>query len=78
MSIIGDHLRDDSCRGMYGPGSTEKVEEIMRLAGLLATARVRRYVYNQGLAQVETKVGVEKRVKNATESLRNYVTDALK
>lgn len=78
MSLIGDRLNNDSCRGMYGPSPTEKVDEIMRLAGLLATARVRRYVYNQGLAQVETKVGVEKRVKNATEALRNYVTDALK
>lgn len=30
MSIIGDHLRDDSCRGMYGPTPEEERDALRK------------------------------------------------
>lgn len=78
MSLVSDHLTDDSCRGMYGPTPEEKVAEAMRLANLLATARVRRYVFNAGLSQVETKASTDKRVNKAKNALENYLRKELK
>jgi hypothetical protein len=77
MSLVGDHLRDDSCRGMYSATKDDVINEAMRLANQLAVARVRRYAFNQGLAQVETKAGIERRITNATHNLRAYLTKVL-
>lgn len=73
MSVVGDHLSDDGHHGMYGPAPDEIVAEAMRLANLMATARVRRYVFRQGLSQLETEAGVDRRVNNATKALRDYL-----
>jgi hypothetical protein len=77
VSLVSDHLTDDSCRGMYGPSPEQKVTEAMRLAGLLATARVRRYVFQQGLSQLETQAKVDRRVSEATKALRDYLEKEL-
>lgn len=47
--------------------------EAMRLASRLATARVRRYAFDRGLAPMETEAGIRKRLKRSTEELRKYL-----
>jgi hypothetical protein len=53
---------------------TTLVNEVMRLASLFATARVRHHVVNAGLNgnSAETKEGVQKRVIKAENELRGY------
>ena len=52
---------------------TARVDEIMRLANLFAAARVRKYAKAIGHAPLESKWGVERKVKAAREALRDYV-----
>lgn len=74
MSIIGDHLRDDSMRGS---NSQAQINETMRLASLLATRRVRQYAVAKGHAPNETKEGTERGVARAKANLRNYLENSL-
>lgn len=50
------------------------VSEVMRLANLYATARIRRHVVHAGLngTSAETKEGTSQRVEKAEVELRNY------
>lgn len=73
MSLAGDHLRDDTCRGMHSPDPEPKVAEAMRLASLLARARVRKYAKANGLAPMETEAGLRRNVERATYALRDYL-----
>jgi len=52
---------------------TSQVDEIMRLAGVLATARVRRYAMLVGRAPLETEAGVDRKIDAATCELREAV-----
>lgn len=57
---------------------TAQVEEIMRLASLLATARVRRYAVNSGRANSgESRHNVAEITKRAEINLRAYVEKVL-
>jgi hypothetical protein len=74
MSIIGDHLRDDCMRG---GNSQAQIDEAMRLAGLLATRRVRQYAVSVGRGPNETKEGTERSVIRAKAALRSYLENSL-
>lgn len=74
MSFVSDHLSDASMRGVY---TNERVSEAMRLASLLATARVRRYAKANGKAVHETKANIDRRVRKAEEALRFYLENIL-
>lgn len=63
-------LTDKSMRGMY---SDAHIEEVMRLARLYATARVRRYAKSVGKAENETKEGIDKRCAYTESALRAYL-----
>ncbi len=53
--------------------------EILRQAGLLATARVRRFaVLRQCASAKESKESVDRRVNNAQSSLEHYLTQLTK
>lgn len=67
-------LTDDSMRGMY---SKERITEVMRLANLHATARVRRYAKSVGRASNETREGIDKRVAKTEAELRTYLESVL-
>ena len=74
MGLISDHLSDDSMRGMY---SQDHVAEAMRLANLMATARVRKYAKGNGGAPNETADQIERRLTKATNELRTYLERTL-
>lgn len=70
------------CEGYLGPGnlvekplrlSQDQVNEVMRLASVLATARVRGYAYAIGHAANETRQGITAKVKRSSDDLRNYL-----
>jgi hypothetical protein len=54
-----------------------EVDNIMRLASLLAQARVRRYAVTIGRAPRETEDGTNKRVEKAEAELRAAVENAI-
>ena len=58
--------------------TNDSVNEIMRLASLLATARVRRFAVNSGQANTgESRLNVAERAKRAEDELRAFVQKAL-
>ncbi len=53
--------------------SEDQIIEVMRLAGMLAVARVRRYALRVGHAPNETEKGVLLRIRETEEDLRTYL-----
>lgn len=51
----------------------DPVDNIMRLASVLATARVRRFAKHIGRAPLETEEGIERKVARAEAELRAAV-----
>jgi hypothetical protein len=50
-----------------------QVQEAMRLANLLATARVRKYAQAVGHAALESPASVQRKVDTARANLTNYL-----
>ena len=53
--------------------SDDEVTEVLRLAGLLATARVRRYAKKTGSAPLESMAQIDKRIAKSKKALADYV-----
>lgn len=53
----------------------DQVTEAMRLANLMATARVRRYAFKVLRTPTETEESINRKVEKTTEALRKYLEE---
>jgi len=75
MSTLEDHLRNGTF--LEHTSNKTQIDEIMRLASLLAVRRVRKYAVSVGHGPNETEEGTERGVVRATAALRSYLEQIL-